>query len=140
MEWNALPQACRDAISLESLKRALNIEPTRKPSYYFIGNRYSQINHARLRTNCRALKEHIFTKNIVADPYCSCGAVENNKHFWLECPAFNDIRKDMLNEIISITNPTIDILLFGNTALNDEAYTNISIPICAEIYSEKQTF
>ena len=25
-EWNALPQACRDAISLESFKRSLNIE------------------------------------------------------------------------------------------------------------------
>ena len=53
--------------------------------------------------------------------FCSCGAVENNKHFLLECPAFNDIRQDMLNEIISVTNPTVDILLFGNTALNDEA-------------------
>ena len=29
--------------------------------------------------------------------------------------------RDMLNEIISVTNPTVDILLFGNTALNDEA-------------------
>lgn len=120
-EWNALPQVCRDAISLESFKRSLNIEPTRKPPYYFIGDRYSQINHVRLRTHCSALKEHLFAKNIVADPYCSCGAVENNKHFLLECPAFNDIRQDMLNEIISVTNPTVDILLFGNTALNDEA-------------------
>ena len=47
--------------------------------------------------------------------------LQNNKHFLLECPAFNDIRQDMLNEIISVTNPTDDILLFGNTALNDEA-------------------
>ena len=31
----------------------------------------------------------------------------------------------MLNEIISVTNPTIDILLFGNTALNDEANSYI---------------
>ena len=44
-EWNALPQACRGAISLESFKKSLNTEPTRKPSYYFIGDRYSQINH-----------------------------------------------------------------------------------------------
>ena len=44
-DWNVLPQACRIAISLESFKRSLNIEPTRKPSYYFIGNRYSQTNH-----------------------------------------------------------------------------------------------
>ena len=43
----------------------------------------------------------------------------------LECPAFNDIRQDMLNEIISVTNQTIDILLFGNTALNDEAISYI---------------
>ena len=79
-----------------------------------------------MRTNCNALKEHLFAKNIVADPYCSCGAVENNKHFLLECRAFNDIRRDMLNEIIiSVTNPTIDILLFGNTALNDEANSYI---------------
>ena len=33
-EWNVLPQACRDAISSESFKRSLNIEPTRKPSYH----------------------------------------------------------------------------------------------------------
>ena len=105
-------------------KRFLNTEPTRKHSYYFIGDRYSQINHVRLRTDCSALKEHLFAKNIVADPYCSSGTDENNKHFLPECPACNDIRQDMLNEIISITNPTIDILLFGNTALNDEANSN----------------
>ena len=80
-EWNALPQACRDAISLESFKRSLNIKPTRKPPYYFIGDRYSQLNHVRLRTNCSALKEHLFAKNIVADPYCFCGAVKNTKTF-----------------------------------------------------------
>ena len=90
-----------------------------------MGDRYSQINHVRLRTTCSALKEHLFAKHIVADPYCSCGAVENNKNFLLECPAFNDIRQDKLNEIIRITNPTIDILLFGNTALNDEANSYI---------------
>ena len=31
----------------------------------------------------------------------------------------------MLNEIISVTNPTIDILLFGNTALNNEVNSYI---------------
>ena len=39
-EWNALPQACRGAIALESFKRSFkrsfNVEPTRKPSYHFI--------------------------------------------------------------------------------------------------------
>ena len=35
------------------------------------------------------------------------------------------LNKIMLNEIIRIASPTIDILLFGNTALKDEANSNI---------------
>ena len=69
-EWNALPQASKDAISLEAFKRSLNIEFNRKPSYYFTGDRYSQFN-CRLKTNCSALKEHLFAKIYFADPYCS---------------------------------------------------------------------
>ena len=63
--------------------------------------------------------------NIIVGPYCSYGAVENTEHFLFECPVFDGIIQNMLNEIISNTNPTIDIL-FGNTALNNKANSNIS--------------
>ena len=66
--------------------------------------------------------------NIIAGPYCSCGAVESTKHFLLECPVFDGIIQNMLNEITSSKNPTIDILLhvFGNMAMKNEVNSNIS--------------
>ena len=48
---------------------------------------------------------------------CVCGAIENNKHYLLDCHRYVNARDEMLNLIIGYLNVTADILLFGNTDL-----------------------
>lgn len=124
-EWNALPETSKTSPSVDAFKQSLNTVDLKKPSYYFIGERIGQIHHSRLRTNCSILKEHLFTKNIVNDPQCACGAIETTSHFLLECNAFDEIRQDMFDEISPFCEPLLDILLFGCNTLNEEANTCI---------------
>ena len=83
------------------------------PSYYFDGKRLGQIYHARLRTNCSSLNQHLFSKNIIDSPLCACGAVEDTTHFLFRCHRFNNLRQELFVTITSICQPTSNILLYG---------------------------
>lgn len=124
-DWNTLPSSTRTLPTVESFKRSLNTYTYRKPSFYYSGERFGQIQHARLRTNCSPLKYYLYHKNIIEDPRCDCGQVETNNHFLLECNRYNIIRTDLLNEVSQYCNPTLHSLLFGDIALNDEANESI---------------
>ena len=69
--WNELAPVIRDSSSIQSFKYQLNKNLTKPPEYYYNGDRSLQIQHTRLRTNCNILNEHLFSKNIISDPYCA---------------------------------------------------------------------
>lgn len=85
-EWNGLPQDVRDLNSLGSFKNKLNAN-TKPTSYFNKGSLLRQIYHARLRTHCSSLNEHLFTKHIVDSPLCVWGEIENMR---------GDLRRDLL--------------------------------------------
>ena len=76
-----------------------------------------QMLHTRLRTECSSLNFYLHLHNLVPSPNCVCGAIENNKHYLLDCHRYVNARDEMLNIIIRYSNVTADILLFGNTDL-----------------------
>ena len=78
-----------------------------------MGDRFLQIQHRRLRTNCSILNEHLFSKNIIRDPYCACGAIESTKHFFFECQRYNLIRTMMLTNLARNCVPNVSNILFG---------------------------
>ena len=123
--WNELPQETRDSHNIASFKRHLNADIVLPPDYYNAGKRLGQIYHTRLRTRCSSLNQHLFSKNTTQSPLCTCGEVEDSKHFFLECNLYNNIRHDMLTTISRFCNPGLDVLLYGNPTLSNE--TNISI-------------
>ena len=53
-------------------------------------------------------------------PFCDCGAIEDTRHFLLECIRFNDLRQDMADTISLLCNPTLNTLLYGNIELTNE--------------------
>ena len=115
--WNTLPETTRQSPSLQSFRAALNSNLRTVPQHYYHGNRFDSIQHARLRMHCSSLKEHLFTKNIVGDPMCMCGCIEDTYHFFFSCPLYFNQRRTLLNNLSNLPNITLHLLLFGdNTA------------------------
>ena len=128
-EWNGLSQDVRDINSLGAFKRKLNADNTKPPSYFNSGSRLGQIYHTRLRTHCSSLNEHLFTKNIVDSPLCVCGEVENTHHYLFDCTRYEDLRRELLNAVSYYCEPTVNSILFGNSALTSTQNQNIFIAV-----------
>ena len=124
-EWNNLPLETREADSLSSFKRHLRRNNYRPPKYYYIGKRKAQILHVRLRTNCSSLNHHLFQKNIIESPLCSCGSPETTQHYFFECVLYHDSRLELFNSISNYCTTTFELILFGNPLLSDEANKTI---------------
>ena len=80
-EWNNLPPNVKSAQTLTSFKYKFERNIPKIPKYYYFGDRGNQILHTRLRTECSTLKFHLYRRNLIPEPYCTCGAVENTSHF-----------------------------------------------------------
>ena len=88
--------------------------------FYFIGKRLGQIYHARLRNNCKSLNQHLFSKNLIDNPLCICGSVEDRYHYLLTCNRFSNVRQELFNTDTIICRPTLNVLLYGNDELSLE--------------------
>ena len=102
--WNELSEDKRNSTSVAVFKSKLQCNVRSSPSFFFDGKRTGQIHHARLRSNCSSLRQNLFSKNIVDSPLCECGAVEDTKHFLLECYRYRNLREE-LNNTISLICP-----------------------------------
>ena len=97
--------------------------------YFYAGDRFSQILHTRLRTECSSLNQHLFRRGLLPNPNCMCGDIESNEHFLIICPRYSQIRGDLLNAvhdfIIPATPITAQLLIYGDCELSVE--NNISL-------------
>ena len=78
----------KTAPSVASFKYRLNRDLHKPPNYFNSGPRLGQILHARLRMDCSSLNAHLYRKNIVLSPSCSCGGFESAYHFFFKCPNY----------------------------------------------------
>ena len=92
--------------------------------YYHCGDKLQQILHTLLRTKCSSLNQHPLRRSLVGNPYCTCGEIENNKHFLLTFPRYNPMISEMILSIRQIMNVelTSDAFLFGTEAVTDEIF------------------
>ena len=111
-EWNKLLTEHRNAESQDMFKALITDTKNKVPYYYYCGNRIEQMLHTRLRTECSSLNFYLHRRNLVPSPNCVCGAIENNKHYLLDCHRYVNARDEMLNFIIRYSNVTAEILLF----------------------------
>ncbi|MEW8548206.1 MAG: reverse transcriptase family protein [Candidatus Thiodiazotropha sp.] len=97
--WNALNQDIRNAPSLGIFKKKIRIPMTISPRYFdtIQLSRKGQILHARIRLECSSLNQHLFKKNLVSSPLCSCGQPETSSHFLLFCTNYNLLRQRYLS-------------------------------------------
>ena len=137
-EWNKLPDDIKSTPSLLSFKHKLEKETSKTPKYYYCGDRISQILHTRLRTGCSALRYYLYNRNLVPDALCSCGNVENNFHFLLECQRYNVMRREMLQTVSRFTDVSEMVLLFGDSNLSDTNNQLVFKAVHRYIYQTKR--
>ena len=118
-EWNGLSEETRNASSVSVFKSRLdqNVIVPQIPKYFYIGDRRLQMLHTRLRTNCSALNQDLFRKNISDTSHCICGSTETADHFLLECPLYHGQRQELFQVISLICPISVDVLLFGNSTV-----------------------
>ena len=87
------------------------------PRYYNTCKRLGQIYHARLRTACSPLHQHLHSKNIVDNPSCTCGDIEDTHYFLFVCHQYTDLRRDLLNSVSDICQTNLNVLLCGYITL-----------------------
>ena len=128
-EWNDLPHDIQDSSTVASFKTRLNSNIALPPPYYYTGNRLDQIHHTRLRLHCSSLSQHLFSKNIIANPLCACGEIEDTRHYLLNCDRYRDTRQEMLTAV------SLNLLLFGNATLSQ--LENVTIFIAVQTFIKK---
>ncbi|MCG7879037.1 MAG: endonuclease/exonuclease/phosphatase family protein [Candidatus Thiodiazotropha taylori] len=136
--WNTLPEETRHCTTTASLKHHLNENINPPPRFYNEGKRLGQILHSRLRTKCSSLNEHLFSKNIVPNASCSCGLIEDTKHFLLHCPLYHNIRNVMLRSVSQFSQPSLNVLLYGDPNLNHHENVQIFLSVHNYILKTKR--
>ena len=120
-DWNNLPNDVKHAPSLSIFKSKINSNITKSPKhFYFCLDRKSQIMHTRLRTRCSSLNQHLHSKNIIDNPYCSCGQIEDTNHFLNVCVNYNDQRRIMNNALVEFGQLPTNVLLSGDQTFSFE--------------------
>ena len=99
-------------------KNYLSRDKKSTPKYFYNGDRKLQILHTRLRTQCSSLNHHLFQRNISPTPFCDCGQIETNSHYFFECQRFTSNRQKLLQNLNNY-DITLETLLFGNPDISD---------------------
>lgn len=123
--WNELDTNAQNSPSVTAFKNAIRPSSSCLPKHFYHGDRKSQVLLTRLRTGCSNLNFDLSRKDIVDSPLCNCGEVEDALHFFLHCNKYARIRTLLLNTISQYCEPTLPVILNGNTLLDHE--TNILI-------------
>lgn len=114
--WNELPDDVKSSPTVQSFKYKLNRDIHSPPKYFNAGSRIGQILHARLRMECSSLNSHLYRKNIVDSPSCSCGEFESAYHFFFQCKKYSVARHTYLSDL---NNLTTHQLLYGSMDASD---------------------
>ena len=116
--WNALTTQVKSLTSISAFKRNLAINDHVVPPYYYIGDRRSQINHARLRLNMSDLNFDLFNRHLSNIKTCICKArQEDASHFLLSCPLYKKEREVTIHVLPPLAQEC-KVLLSGNTAFS----------------------
>ena len=118
--YNELPDDVKTIPSIGSLKHFLNQSDPIVPLYYYGDNRSKEIWHTRLRLGMSDLNYDLFRRHLVDDPACSCGYIsETAEHFLMHCTNHTQQRAATIGNLPGYLF-FIDILLKGNTNMNNE--------------------
>ena len=118
--------------------------PKHCPVWYYTGKKRPNLLHTRLRLNTSSLNGDLYRNNLTNDPSCSCGFKhEDRVHYFMDCPLFEVLRDEMLQNVLGQISPDdnahlpvnldkkdlFNILLYGSSDLNVSININIAIAV-----------
>ena len=119
---NSLKHDFREAQNVNAFKYQLKkhkFSTSQVPLYYFDGERYFSVMHARMRNNCSNLKHDLYSNHLVQSPFCNCVDVsEDAEHFFFKCTDFTRERIALFHAIRSFHPLNLNKLLFGDEHLS----------------------
>lgn len=122
--WNELSPELKQCESFPSFQYKLKLTmfgSRRIPEYFLKGNRFLSIMHARLRNNCSNLNNDLFRNHLRESPSCGCGhAVEDAKHYLLECPNYTAKRIEMFRKTRHLHPLGIESILNGKDSCSND--------------------
>lgn len=114
--WDNMTQATNRGNFLKQIKNRVKYW-----SWTTNKSRILETSLARLRVGHVGLSQHLFRFEMSDSPLCSCGELENVKHFLLECNLYTLFRNEMIYDIRErLPNAQIDIKLLLGGSDNSE--------------------
>ena len=102
-EWNSLNEELKNSSTLAEFKRKLitRVRSEGNPTYGI-----ANLQGSRLLTKCRLKFSSQLRHNFdCLNPFCNCGmAKEDNEHFFLHCPHFNELCQNLLGQLSRVLN------------------------------------
>ena len=95
-EWNSLPVSIRSITTRNGLRTSLKYKSKPNPYYSYELTRMSNVNLTRLRSGNHNLNDNLHRISLIDSPACDCGhPCEDDIHYFMECPRYNQARKDI---------------------------------------------
>ncbi|PJE77589.1 hypothetical protein CI610_03484 [invertebrate metagenome] len=118
--WNQLDLETRQSSSYLVFKKSItNI--SKVPYYYSVGNRKSNILHARLRNSCSTLNNDLFRSHLIDYSHCQCGhPIEDTYHFFFVCNNYVEQRIELYRNLNNFIPLDLQLLLYGSSDLSIE--------------------
>jgi hypothetical protein len=129
VQWNALPLTLRNIPTFKQFKSQLKaINSVSSPHFFGQCDGYPAVLHTRLRLLLSGLDDHRFSYNLIENRYCQhCPRkIENNMHFFLDCPRYAAQRQTLVQSIGNILpeftttskKHKLNLLLHGSPNIN----------------------
>ena len=109
-----------------TVRKLLETKPLSKLQHYwyYAGDRKSQIVLSQMRLHFSNLNEHLYSKNCVDSPICTCGnGIESVHHFFFDCSRYFNQRAQLYRSMANlpvIIHPSVPNMICGTTAISIE--------------------
>lgn len=116
--WNTLDLNVRNSSTYSVFKRAVRDKQIDTSSWFSYGERKLNIIHTKLRYDNSGLNYDLYRFNLTDNPGCTCGfPCENSFHFFMECPLYTQIRRNLFFVLSIYGNIDLKVILHGNIDL-----------------------
>ena len=134
-DWNSLFTETKQSDSSNSFKHSLNKNKPSVRSYFHTDSRIGQIFHSRIRTKFSSLNLELFFKNLTESPLCRYGSIQNAQHFFFfHCRYYEVQRGELMIAISPYLNPSLKLLLNGDSNLSPEINNTIILNVHIYMY------
>ena len=121
-KWNDSDRDMKSVATLNELKQEFKKHRENPPMIYYYGKRSESIHHARMRLGCSDLNHHLCNvMHVIDSAKCNCGFhKETVTHFLIDCPLYEEYRRDLFFRVSALSNFTVKTMLFGDNTLKLE--------------------